>query len=154
AALRNLLCCPLGVEHPPGAAVVAVNKPGGFTAQDAAVAGSLARCMGKQLATGPATDDLNLWRRVGDRAGGAVLVVDEGGTLRDASAAWLDWTGFRAEEVVGRPAPFPFWVSAGDLAAAGGALPADALPFRRRDGSPLWCRMDAATEDVRGRRLT
>jgi PAS domain-containing protein len=155
--LRNLLCAPLGTERPAGAALVLANKPEAFTAQDAAVAGALARCMAKHLSlAGAETDALpaTLWRRVLDRAGVGALVVDESGTLRYASAAWLGWSGFRAEDLVDRPAPFPFWVRAADLAAAGGPLPPDALPFRRRDGSALWCRMDLLAEDCGGRRLT
>jgi PAS domain-containing protein len=155
APLHNLLCQPLGTERPTGAELVLANKPDGFTAQDAAVAGALARFMARQLGTGederlPAA----LWRHMLDRAGVGALVLDEGGTLLHASATWLDWSGFRAEEIVGRPAPFPFWVSAADLAAARGPLPPDALPFRRRDGSALWCRMDLLTEECAGRRIT
>ncbi len=157
APLHNLLCLPLETDRPAGAALVLVNKPDGFTAQDAAIGGAVARLMAKQLSSGGEKGEMlpgGLWRRVLDRAGVGALVVDEGGTLLYASAAWLDWSGCRAEDCVGRPAPFPFWVSAADLAAAGGPLPPDALPFRRRDGSALWCRMDPVTENWAGRRLT
>jgi PAS domain S-box-containing protein len=156
--LRNLLSCPLGPE-PVAGHVVLANKPTGFTSADGAVLQGACHLMFKGLArpgSGAAPIPPGLGRAL-DRAADGALVLDAGGALLWANAAWLGWTGFAADELVGRSAPYPFWVSHRDLAAAGpdAAAPAEgALPFRRRDGSLLWCRMETAREEWQGRPLT
>jgi PAS domain S-box-containing protein len=154
--LRNLLSCPLGPE-PAAGHVVLANKPTGFTSADAAVLQGASHLMSRALArAGPPAEPLppGLGRAL-DRAAAGALVLDDGGAILFANAAWLGWTGFGAAELVGRAPPYPFWVSHRDLAAAGEAArpPADALPFRRRDGSLLWCRTEAAREEWQGRPL-
>src|SRR5262249_10318455 len=92
-----------------------------------------------------------------DRIGEGVLVVDESGALVYANGTWLRWTEFSAEEVIGSPAPFPFWVSHRELASVAGmasGLPAGLLPFRRRNHSLFWCQVESAAEELEGRRLT
>ncbi len=155
--LRNLLSCPLGAG-PAAGHVVLANKPTGFTSADAAVLQGACHLMARALLR-PATPEAALpagLARALDRAAEGALVLGEGGGLLFANAAWLAWTGFRAEELVGRTAPYPFWVSQHELAAAGQgpAPPAGALPFRRRDGAVLWCRMETAPEGWQGRPLT
>src|SRR5262249_49621952 len=136
-ALRNLLSCPLGPPGAPAGHVVLANKPNGFTSHDAAVLQGAAHLISRALRRpgpapgerpGPPPDAVRLLDRVSD----GVLLVEEGGPLVYANAVWLGWTGFAPDEVVGRPAPFPFWVSHRELVAAGGlsgAVPAGALPF-------------------------
>jgi PAS domain S-box-containing protein len=153
--LRNLLSCPLGPEPAVGHVVLA-NKPTGFTSADAAVLQGASHLMFKALArAGPEVWPLppGLGRAL-DRSAAGALVLDEGGAILFANAAWLGWTGFSAAELEGRSPPYPFWVSQRDLASAGAAAgPADALPFRRRDGSLLWCRTETAREEWQGRPL-
>ena len=132
------------------------NKPTGFTSADAAVLQGACHLMFKGLAHPEAAALPAGLGRALDRAAEGALVLDEGGLLF-ANAAWLDWTGFAADELAGRSAPYPFWVSHRDLASAGddaARLAEGALPFRRRDGSLLWCRMEAAGEEWQGRPLT
>jgi PAS domain S-box-containing protein len=152
--LRNLLSCPLIQNDNIVGHVALANKAHGFTAQDSVVLQGLAHHMARLLAQqAPAPcGAIELpapWRRILDRAGEAVLVLDEAGTLIYANPAWLEWTGFRAEELLGRTAPFPFWLSQKDLVQALGiaaSLPANLLPFRRGDRSFLWCRLETVTE--------
>jgi PAS domain S-box-containing protein len=153
--LRNLLSCPLGPE-PAAGQVVLANKPTGFTSADGAVLQGACHLMFKCLARPEAPALPAGLGRALDRAAEGALVLDEGGALLFANAAWLDWTGFAADELVGRPPPYPFWVSHRDLAAGAEPVRLDegALPFRRRDGSLLWCRMEAAREEWQGRPLT
>jgi PAS domain S-box-containing protein len=169
--LRNLLTCPLRG----GAAgqIALANKPGGFTDADAAAVQTTAHLLGRQLATGPTCSAPaaapGVWQRALDRVAEGVLVVRADGRLLFANAAWAHWTGYSADELRDRPAPFPFWVSAADL--AGTALPALALPaaprvgarqpsvpvylpFRRRDRSVFWCQVELATETSDGRPVT
>src|SRR5262249_47886796 len=51
---------------------------------------------------------------------------------------------------------YPFWVSHRELAAAirPEEAPADARPFRRRDGSLFWCRIATKSDEYQGRRVT
>jgi PAS domain S-box-containing protein len=163
AALRNLLSCPIGAEGSDRGHVVLANKTNGFTSYDAAVLQGFAHLLQtwlgplRSLDFGAVPLPPPLWQRVLDRVGRGIVIVDESGTLVYANAAWLDWTGFRVEEVIGRPAPFPFWVSLRDLAQLGDRLtapPAGARPFRRRDGSQFWCQVQTSAEQWEGRRLT
>jgi PAS domain S-box-containing protein len=157
-ALRNLLSCPLGAG-PAAGYVVLANKPCGFTSADAAVLQGACHLMSRALAAqGPPAAPLppGLGAAL-DRAAEGALVLDEGGALLFANAAWLDWTGFPADELVGQTAPYPFWVSLHEMASAGldEARPSEgALPFRRRDGALLWCRTETAREEWQGRPLT
>src|SRR5262249_32850754 len=153
-SLSNLLSCPLiqgarFIGH-----VAMANKPHGFAEQDVAVlqgmAYHLVRLLDRRSVESSADVELPpLWRRLLDGVAGGALVLDESGTLLHFNATWLDWTGFHAEELVGRHPPFPFWVSQQDLVRAmntADALPAGALPFRRRDQSLFWCQVETATE--------
>ncbi len=152
--LRNLLSCPLVYNDQLLGHIALANKAHGFAAADAVVLQGLAHHMTRLLARRPAPPtaaiDLSAaWRRILDRAAESILILDESGTLIYVSATWLDWTGFRAEELLGRTAPFPFWVSQQDLVRALSAapdVPASALPFRRRDLSLFWCQIETATQ--------
>jgi PAS domain-containing protein len=156
----NLLTCPLAGPSARGHVVLA-NKPAGFTSHDGAVLQAAAHLMARQLPPAgqppaAAFAPPPLWRRVLDRIGEGLLVIDEDGGLVHANAVWLEWTGFSAAELAGARAPFPFWVSDRDLPAAvaraGGPDPP--LPFRRRDESLIWRRVRTAVEEVEGRRFT
>jgi PAS domain S-box-containing protein len=150
-ALDNLLSCPLGPPPAPQGHVVLANKPHGFTSHDAAVLQGVAHLMAKALARETEAVPGALLRRVLDHIDAGVLVVDAAGTLVYANATWLEWTGFALEEIVGRPAPFPFWVSHRELAGASarpGGRPPGALPFRRRDDSLFWCRVEGLDRDA------
>jgi len=140
--LRNLLSCPLtGAGAPPGHVVLA-NKTQGFTSHDAAVAQCAAHLMARQLTRlkdrvpeRAALPPLLLWQALARTAEG-VLVVDDAGTLVFANTTWLRWTGFGLDDLLHRPAPFPFWISHRDLAALGGQSlpvppPAAAAPSSR-----------------------
>lgn len=149
--LRNLLSCPLIHNKEIMGHVALANKAQGFTAEDARVLQGLAYHMVRQLSrrqtpSGTAIELSAVWRRILDRAAEGILLLDESGALIYANAAWLRWTGFGAEELLGRTAPFPFWLSQQDLVQALGAAPANALPFRRRDQSLFWCYLETATE--------
>jgi PAS domain S-box-containing protein len=134
--------------------VVLANKAHGFAATDAAVLQGLAHHMARLLdgRTQSAAVPVELsaaWRRIFDHAREGILVLDESGTLIYANAAWLDWTGYRTEELLGRTAPFPFWIRQQDLERALSMVPAvsaNILPFRRRDHSLFWCLLDTAVE--------
>lgn len=155
-ALDNLLSCPLGPAAAPRGHVVLANKPHGFTSHDAAVLQGVAHLMSRRLDR-PAALPAGVLRRVVDRCGAGVLVVDDAGTLVYANATWLEWTGFSLDQVVGRPAPFPFWVSHRELASSAarpGGPPGGALPFRRRDDSLFWCRVESLEPVAAGRGLT
>jgi signal transduction histidine kinase len=155
--LDNLLSCPLGPPAAPRGHVVLANKPHGFTSHDAAVLQGVAHLMSKRLGRPPGAVPAATLRRVVDQFGAGVLVVDEAGTLVFANATWLGWTGFSLDEVVGKPAPFPFWVSHRELASSGSlptGPPGGALPFRRRDESLLWCRVESVEVDPASRGLT
>jgi PAS domain S-box-containing protein len=160
--LRNLLSCPLTTGGTIRGQLVLVNKPSGFTSQDAAVLQAGAHLMQRPLSQlesrpRPALELPSLMGRLLDRVEEGVVVVDPEGTLVFANATWLSWTGFSAADVLGHPAPFPFWVSQRDLAVAGkmaDAMPAGTLPFRRRDQSLFWCRVQVVTEEWQGRPLT
>jgi PAS domain-containing protein len=160
--LRSLLSCPMSRGETIFGYVAVVNKPQGFSSQDAAVLQGMVHHMIRLLDRqqgGPAQAvELSAgWRRILDRAGQGILILDESGALIYANATWLDWTGFRAEDLLGRQAPFPFWVSPHDLVRALGmaaAVPASALPFCRQDQSLLWCQVETVTDQCDGRRLT
>jgi PAS domain S-box-containing protein len=176
--LVNLLSCPLGPSLGAQAAaasapeqvtargyVVLANKPAGFTAPDAAVLQGAAHLMYRLLLRQETLPPIApLWRTILDRSGDGILLVDEQGVLLHANTVWLDWTGFSAEDVLGRPAPFPFWISPQDLATsprlsrpaadggpeAGRAAP---VPFRRRNHSLFWCDVETTAQDWEGRRV-
>lgn len=152
--LRNLLSCPLIYNDHILGHVALANKAHGFTAQDSVVlqglAHHMARLLGGRIPAPSGSIELPApWRRILDRADEAILVLDEAGSLVYANATWIHWTGFPAEELLGRTAPFPFWVSQQDLVRAlsmAAAVPANVLPFRRRDHSLFWCRLETVTE--------
>jgi signal transduction histidine kinase len=155
--LDNLLSCPLGPSDTPRGHVVLANKPHGFTSHDAAVLQGVAHLMTKRLSRESELIPGSLLHRVVDRIDAGVLVVDGEGRLVFANATWLEWAGFALDEVIGRPAPFPFWVSHRELAGAGarpGGTSLGALPFRRRDNSLFWCRVEGLKEDVDSESLT
>jgi PAS domain S-box-containing protein len=157
AGLENLLSCPLGPPAAPRGHVVLANKPHGFTSHDAAVLQGVAHLLARRLERPAAAVPEDLLHRVVDRVGTGVLVVDAHGTLVFANAAWLAWTGFTPDEIAGKPAPFPFWLSHRELAGEGarpGGPPAGALPFRRRDNSVFWCRVETLGGDAGGPGLT
>ncbi|MGH7173132.1 MAG: GAF domain-containing protein [Gemmataceae bacterium] len=152
--LHNLLSCPLIHNDQILGHVVLANKPHGFAAEDAAVLQGLAhhmvRFLQRRLAAARTPMQLSAaWRRILDRADEAVLLLDASGTLIYVNAIWLDWTAFRAEELLGRTAPFPFWIRAEDLKEALPAapvVPERALPFRRRDQSLFWCLLETESQ--------
>jgi PAS domain S-box-containing protein len=157
AALDNLLSCPLGPPQEALGHVVLANKPHGFTSHDAAVLQGVAHLMTKGLSRETEGMPAALLRRVLDHIGAGVLVVDPAGTLVYANAIWLEWTGFALEDIVGKPAPFAFWVSHRELAGANtrpGGQPPGALPFRRRDDSLFWCRVEGLGTEVTDQGLT
>lgn len=150
--LRNLLSCPLRHEGRIVGQVVAAEKPHAFTDRDAAIlqgfAHPLARLLARHLAQARTPLELSpAWRRLFDRADEAVLLLDDGGVLRYVNAAWIAWTGFRAEELLGRTAPFPFWVRPQDLAQLQAPPESEqAVPFRHRDQTLFWCRMESVRQ--------
>jgi PAS domain S-box-containing protein len=155
--LENLLSCPIGPGQSPRGYVVLANKPHGFTSHDAAVLQGVAHVIAKGLDRKTEAVPASLLRRVLDHIDAGVLVVDAAGTLVFANAKWLEWTGFAYDEIVGKPAPFPFWLSHRELATASarpGGGPAGTLPFRRRDNSLLWCRVVSPAPDSAGGGLT
>jgi signal transduction histidine kinase len=170
--LRNLLSCPLAPAGRPRGQVVLANKPHGFTSHDAAVLQGLAHWIGHRLTRAadssataqPASTYLPC--KTLDRLADGVFVLEDGGRLVYANATWLNWTGFALDELIGQSAPYPFWISHRALALLGrrGELPASldaseaacphsALPFRRRDDSLFWCRLEIVAEELAGRRL-
>ena len=161
-SLHNLLSCPLIHNDQILGHVALANKPHGFAATDKAVLQGLAhhmiRLLDRRLSAARAPIDLApVWRRILDRAEAAVLLLDEFGSLIFANATWLDWTGFRAEELLGQTAPFPFWLHPEDLhktLPAAPVLPDRALPFRRRDQSVFWCLLETASERWDDRAVT
>src|SRR5262249_54117295 len=114
-------------EQPVGHIVLA-NKPQGFLSHDSTALQMTAHLVSRHLLSSPPSATLPpaaaLWRLGLDRTHEGVLVVDRAGRLLFANAAWSRWTGFPAEELIGRVAPFPFWVSHRDLATLGGLAPA------------------------------
>src|SRR5262249_38868482 len=116
-----------------------------------------------------------VWQRVLDRVSEGILVVDHTGTLLFANATWASWTGFSAEELRQRPAPFPFWISHHDLVgdpwalvlnlghpepgtglpqAPAGGQGLSCLPFQQRDQTVFWCQVELAHEQIEGRSVT
>ncbi|HXG09682.1 MAG TPA: ATP-binding protein [Gemmataceae bacterium] len=172
--LTSLLSCPLFCRGSLRGHVVLANKPSGFTSHDCSVLLGMAHLMGKWLGPEPGRAPLAalaatapLLRQALDRVAEGVLVVDGSGMLVFANATWSSWTGFRPEELINRPAPFPFWISQRELpalgkpavAAAPGEVP-DAprllgvFPFRHRSDTIFWCQVATTVEEVEGRPLT
>ncbi len=157
AGLRNLLTCPIGAEN--RGQIVLANKPKGFTSYDSAVlqgfAHLLARWVGPDggLVTG-VSELPTPWPRLLDQAGIGILLLDEAGTLLYANAAWLEWTGFTKAELIGKAAPFPFWISHRELAQLSEPQQENVRPFRRRDGTCFWCAVRNSVDSWQGRRLT
>jgi PAS domain S-box-containing protein len=138
--LRNLLSSPLIQNKQILGHIALANKTQSFTAEDAVVLRGLAQHIIRLLGRRRAPINISAaWRHILDRAAEGILLLEEPGVLIYANAAWLDWTGFRAEELLGQTAPFPFWVSQQELVQALSRTPAGALPFRRRDQSLFWC---------------
>ncbi len=160
--LRNLLSCPLILDDHIVGHVSLANKANGFSVQDSVVlqglAHHMARLLGRRSPTPSNPIELPApWRRILDRADEAVLVLDDAGCLIYTNKTWLDWTGFEAEELLDRTAPFPFWLSQQDLVRAlsmAAAVPADLLPFRHRDQSLFWCRLETVAERWDDRAVT
>jgi PAS domain S-box-containing protein len=161
-SLHNLLSCPLNHNDRLSGQVVLANKAHGFAATDAVVlqglAHHMARLLDRRAQAAAAPVELSAgWRRMLDRSSEGIVVLDESGTLIYANATWLDWTGCRAEELLGRKAPFPFWICQQDLerpSSMAAAASANVLPFRRRDRSLFWCRLDTAVESWNDQMLT
>ncbi|HWG41832.1 MAG TPA: GAF domain-containing protein [Gemmataceae bacterium] len=160
--LHNLLCCPLRHGNAIVGHVTLANKPHGFNSHDAAVLQGMAHHMMRLLNRPPTRSRSGVpvpvsWRRILDRASEGILLLDDRGRLVYANTTWLNWTGFAAEDLLGLLAPFPFWVSPHDLVRAismASAVPARALPFRRRDQSLFWCQVETAIEKLDGRPIT
>jgi PAS domain S-box-containing protein len=160
--LRNLLSCPLIRDARIVGHIALANKAQGFAAHDAAVLQGLAHHLVRLLGRRPPQPRTPIalsppWRRLLDAAADGVVMLDESGVLVFANAAWLDWTGFRAEELLGRSPPFPFWISQQDLvraASEAAAAPAQALPFRRRDQTLFWCQVETSVERWNDRAVT
>jgi PAS domain S-box-containing protein len=153
--LRNLLSCPLIQNKQILGHVALANKADNFTTEDSVVLRGLAhhtaRLLGRRQTSKPLRVNLfSALQRILDRATEGVLLLEESGVLVYANPAWLDWTGFRAEELLGKTAPFPFWVSQYELVKAvnlAPVAPAGALPFRRSDQSFFWCTVETAEEE-------
>jgi|SRR5579884_1409481 len=153
--LRNLLSCPLLQNKQILGHVALANKADSFTTEDAVVIRGLAhhaaRLLGRRQTSKPMRVNLcSALRRILDRAAEGVLLLATAGVVIYANAAWLEWTGFQAEELLGKTAPFPFWVSQDELAKAvnlAPAAPVGALPFRRSDHSLFWCTIETAVEE-------
>lgn len=159
--LRSLLSCPLGPpapdEAPPRGHIVLANKPNGFTSHDATLLQGVAHLLYRQLlqqeeqSGRPASLGADLLARILDRVDEGALIVDARGRLLYANAVWLRWTGFSAEELLAAQAPFPFWIGHQELAGMGrladASFPDDILPFRRRDNSLFWCRVQSTREN-------
>jgi signal transduction histidine kinase len=162
-AMSNLLSCPLSLaDGRPTGQLAAANKRGGFTSHDASVIQGIAHWIGRRAArageagTSASAATAILPRNTFDRLADGVLVFDETGRLLFANAAWLQWTGYQPDELLGRDAPFPFWIKHDSLVQLGLTAPwaLAALPFRRRDDVPFWCRVESVAEDLNGRNLT
>lgn len=161
-AIQNLLSCRIGTEDEVRGHIVLANKPNGFTSYDSAVVQGFAHLLGKWLGQARGPDSALLpppppWRLVLDGVGRGVVILEEDGTLVYANSTWLDWAGFAAAEVVGKLAPFPFWIGHRELAEVGVPVrgaPAGSRPFRRRDHSLFWCQVQTASVSWEGRRLT
>jgi PAS domain S-box-containing protein len=153
--LRNLLSCPLIQNKQILGHVALANKADNFTNEDTVVLRGLAhhtaRLLGRRQTSKPRRVHLSsALQRILDRATEGVLLLEESGVLAYANPAWLDWTGFRAEELLGKTAPFPFWVSQYELVRAvnlAPPAPVGALPFRRRDESLFWCTVETIEEE-------
>jgi PAS domain-containing protein len=170
--LRNLLSCPLRPTAPSAGHIALGNKPAGFTSSDTLVVQTAAMLLGQRLTRRPTVRrgrvPLALWRRALDRVQEGVLILDAAGTLVYANATWERWTGFRAEQLVGKAPPFPFWVSYAEWPALLAERPgtrapgqpgpetADSpsvplvLPFRHRDAGVVWYEVDTVAEEVGG----
>lgn len=188
--LVNLLSVPLVQPGNLRGQIVLANKPQGFTSHDAAVlqgvAHLLARCLSRTVLDRPAEPEIPvsvLWL-VFDRLDHGVLAVDNNGKLLYANSTWQHWTGFAAEELLAKVAPFPFWVSHRELLSSGSqraALPHWArsqtvaehrgdrrstedskcpvrtlgtFPFRRRNNEVFWCEVETIEEAIEGCRCT
>lgn len=160
--LHNLLSCPLIQNKQILGHVALANKAQGFTAADARVLQGLAHHMVRLLdrrrtPTAAPLELSTVWQRILDSAAEGILLLDETSVLIYANAAWLDWTGFCTEELLGQTPPFSFWVRQQDLVqalAAAPVAPTRALPFRRRDQSLFWCRLETAEEQWDGHSVT
>src|SRR5262249_46785150 len=88
-------------------------------------------------------------------------VAGQSGRLLFANAAFLEWTGFSKEELVGALPPYPFWISHRSLYSLAQPrasspwssqeeqeAPLSYFPFRKKDGTVMWCRMEAASEEL------
>jgi PAS domain S-box-containing protein len=169
--LRNLLSCPLRRGTTVIGQVVVANKPSGFSSHDAAVLQCLAHLISfrlvrhEQCKGAGGTLSATVLRRVLDHFREGILILDESNRLLFANPTWTAWTGFSLEDLLGRTAPFPFWVSHRDLAVLAHANlppspphpgqegPQVAFPFRRRDDSIFWCMVETFVEQVEGQRL-
>jgi PAS domain S-box-containing protein len=161
-SLYNLLSCPLIHEKQILGHVALTNKAQGFKTEDAIVLRGMAqhilRLLSRQRLLKQSPIEIPAaWRLLLDRSAEGILLLDESGTLVYANAAWLDWTGFSVEQLLGRTAPFPFWVSQHDLVQTLSKAPAcsaGSLPFRRHDQSLFWCVVETSMQPWDDRLLT
>ncbi|HLN29838.1 MAG TPA: ATP-binding protein [Gemmataceae bacterium] len=178
--LRNLLSCPLARDGAVLGQVVLANKSTGFTSHDAIIVQASAHILAKVLLRKPSTRPSEIptaWLKFClDNAKEGILVFDDAGTLVFANRVWSEWTGYPQEELCNRPAPFPFWLSHGDLMALDGPRPVLSqpaasilperygldvptpklgyLPFRHRDHRLFWCQAETVAQEFDGRRVT
>jgi PAS domain S-box-containing protein len=177
-ALQNLMSCPLKQGEQSHGQLVLANKPQGFTSHDSTVLQTAAYFLIRHLrqhASAPAPVLPAAVLRLGlDHCQDGILMVSPEGRLLFANAAWCRWTGFSAEELIGRTAPFPFWVSHRDLASLSSSdpvLPANLtstltteshpqgtprvvyLPFRHRNHSLFWCQVEIWSDGLADQRV-
>jgi signal transduction histidine kinase len=176
--LHNLLSCRLLYEGRSLGHLVLANKGSGFTSHDATVLQTTAHFLAKHLARvqqapTPQGPPAALLRLGLDCAREGVLVVDHAGNLLFANTTWEQWTGYRAEQLIGRPPPHPYWVSHRELVALSGPHPTlpqgpgrgasgrvgrqqrlGYLPFQHRNQSLFWCQVETCAAEYAGRPVT
>jgi signal transduction histidine kinase len=180
-ALYNLLSCLLPSGGQALGQIVLANKAKGFLSHDSTALQMTAHLLSRQLRLyAPASSPARLptlLATILDQIDQGILVLDPAGRLLFANATWSQWTGFAAEELIGRKAPWPFWVSHQELATLGRSPPQfqegmdllgaksnpaaaspnlrqiSYLPFRHRKHSLFWCRVETLFQEINKQRV-
>ena len=165
--LRNILSSPIFWAEEVAGQIVLANKTAGFTSHDASVVQAMAHLVGGHLSTHRREQTETALEKLAgifsalDNLEDGVVAFEPGAEILFANTSFLNWSGFEKNELVGQLPPYPFWISHRALhsLARDDSFPpwVDAiqreesslfLPFRKKDDSIFWCRIQSLSEKI------